>query len=172
MKVSSNTVDKKQVEQAVDHVVKHIKQWTKAELAEIINQKKPRNQSPLIVELSANHFLVGNYAIKHYVDSWVLIYRYNDQELCFEYKNSAIFYAICQHRNRYDLSDQIMLYDQNINRLKREAEHFKQRIQRAKNRPMLTRELYTNRLTQVTVNLRHQHHLLEKTLKIAKYLNI
>lgn len=172
MKVSSNTVDKKQVEQAVDHVVKHIKQWTRAELADIINQKKPKNQKPLIIELDTNNLLVGNYAIKHYLDSWILIYRYNDQELWFEYKNSAIFYAICQHRNRHDLADQIMSYDQNINRLKREAEHFKKRIQRAKNRPILTRELYSNRLTEVIAHLKHQHHLLEKTLKIAKYLNI
>lgn len=171
----SNITDKSTIEQAINQalgqVVKQVKHWTRKELVNILDQQRKQDQ-PLIVPLGSNCYLIGNYAIRPYQDHWLMIYRYNDQELVFANKTAAIFYAVCQQRGRTQLADQIYTYDNACVRLSRDHTRFRQRLEHSQQRGHGSQDLYRSRYLETQAQLRHQQQLLEKSLKMAKYIKL
>lgn len=160
------------VEQAVVKAVAKIKSWTKKELQALLSTQIRSNQKPLIVPIADNLMIVGNYAIQQIKGQWHMIYRYNDVEMQFANQQAAIFYAICSQSKRYVIADQLLKYDQEINRLIVEVERLKYRLSQAeKKKNFHNRDLYSSRYQESLVQLRSRRHLLEKTLKLAKYTN-
>jgi hypothetical protein len=166
----SNTVNKQTVEQAILDAVKHIKNWTKQELSNLLARHKFSKDTILIIPIGHAGYLIGNYALRHVSNEWHMIYRYNDQELVFHNRNAAMFYAICQQTSRISLADQIYNYDQQVHRLDREVDHFRIRIKRSsKKRERDIKQLYDSRYQESVLKLKHARFLLEKTLQMAKY---
>jgi hypothetical protein len=167
-----NTESKLIVDREVVKAVKKIKSWTRKELKVLLSTHRKPNQKPLIVPVATNLFIVGHYAIQQINNYWHMIYRYNDIELQFVNQQAALFYAICNQTYRYTTADQLLKYDQEINRLIIEVERLKYRIQQCgKKRMPNNLDLYNSRYNESLVQLRHRRHLLEKTLKLAKYSN-
>lgn len=167
-----NTESKSIVEQAVRQAVKKIKHWTRKELFKLIDTQKKQDPRPLIVPIGNNLFLVGNYAIRQINNDWHMIYRYSDQELIFVNKHAAIFYAICNQTQRWQLADQLLNYDQDINRLIVEEGRLKLRLFEAnKKKNYAMKDLYFNRYQETITQLAQRRMLMEKTLKLAKYCN-
>lgn len=166
----SSTVNKQTIEQAIIEAVKHIKNWTKLELKNILAQQRFSKDNILIIPIGQSGFLIGNYALRHVDKEWHMIYRYNDIELVFYNRNAAMFYAICQQTNRINLADQILNYDQQVNRLDIESNYFRIRIKRSERKkdPQL-KYLYASRYQESILKLQHAKFLLEKTLDLAKY---
>ena len=161
-------VDKPTIEQAVGHAVKHIKNWTKQELANLLANSK--SKQPLIVPLNDHAFIIGNYALQYTNNMWHMIYRYNDQELVFGNRHAAIFYAILSQKNRYELAEQILKVDQDIIRLTVELDRLRLRLKNSSGKHG-NRTLYLHRYQEVVLQLNNKGSLLEKSLKMAKYYN-
>lgn len=159
------------LEQAVKAAVKTVRRWTKKELSELLVNPKAVSQTPLIISFGSDNYLVGNYAISFRNHSWTMIYRHNDQVIEFVDRRAAIFYAVCQQSNRYELANRILTLDQNIAWADNEMHRYQQRIKKCQQRK-IPGDLY--RIRYQECHLRHQHSrfLLEKTLKMAKYNNI
>lgn len=165
----SITLDKPTIEKAVGQAVKHIKNWTKQELANILAQGAKSSQ-PLIVPLDDHAFIVGNYAIQNINNMWHMIYRYNDQELVFINRQAAIFYAILNQKRRYEQAEQILKIDQDIDRLSIELARLRVRLKNCSGKGS-SRDLYIHRYQEVVLQLSNKKSLLEKSLKMAKYYN-
>ncbi len=168
----SNTVSKTTIDQAVKQAVKHVKGWTRQHLQQVLDRHQKDNV-PLIVALGSSGFLIGNYAIRCINERWHMIYRYNDQELEFVRKNSAIFYAVCYQARRGQLADQILKQDNDIDRLQNELSFYRIRIDQAQSRRRTQNlDLYLSRYQETQAQLHHAEKLLEKSLQMAKYINI
>lgn len=166
------TESKSIVEQAVAQAVKKIKHWTRKEIFTLIDIQKKQDRRPLIVPIGANLFLVGNYAVRQIDNHWHMIYRYNDDELVFTNRHAAMFYAICNQTQRWQIADQLLNYDQHINRLIVEEGRLKTRLLSAGNKKNYTlKDHYYNRYQETLAQLSQNRMLLEKTLKLAKYCN-
>ena len=169
----SNIVDKSTIEQAVNQAlsqaVKKITTWTRKELSNSLAQAKATGKTPIIMAFTNNCYLVGDYAIRQCQDQWSMIYRYNDRELVFDSRTSAIFYAVCEQIGRIDLSDQILTYDQEVSRLRIDHSIYHTRLQRSKNS---NADLYRTRYLQTSAQLATAIQRLEKTLRMAKYINL
>jgi hypothetical protein len=77
-----------------------------------------------------------------------------------------------QQINQHDLAARILEYDTNINRLTIEVERFRTRMtQSARKKNFAAYDLYTNRHQESMTRLQHNQFLLEKSLKMAKYIN-
>lgn len=155
------------VEHAVEQAVDLVKSWTRQELENLVSKNNIKKKQLLILPLGKHGFIIGNYALKPVEDQWYMLYRYHDKELVFKHKNAAMFYAICQSLGNNKLAEQLLGYDQEINRLNVEADRLKQRIER-KNKNY---DLYLNRYYQTRAQLQQKRFLLEKSLKLAKYNN-
>ena len=166
----SHILNEQQVELAVQVAVKHIRKWTKTQLQKLLADSKTSKEKPLIVQLGQKAYLIGNYAIQEIDNYWHLIYRYSDTELVFQNRNAAMLYAVFQQTKKEALAEQIRKYDENINRLNIKAELFRLRLQQ-KRTSSNQKDLYSNRLIETRVQLKHNQFLLEKTLKLAKYYN-
>jgi len=167
-----NTVDKKQVEQAVAQTVKYLSSWTRQQLKEILNQQA-NQKKPLIVKLGNNGYLVGNYALRKNSDSWSMIYRYDDQELLFSNHESAMFYAILQQTGKILLANQIFNQDQSVSRLQSKILMYKLRYQRSdKKKNQSHCDLYLSRYNQAQMQLQDIQFQLKKSLQMAKYYNL
>lgn len=166
------TESKSIVEKAVKQAVKKIKHWTRKELFNLIDRQKKQDSRPLIVPIGDTLVLVGNYAIRQIGSHWHMIYRYNDQELIFTNRHAAIFYAICSQTRRWQIADQLLNYDQDINRLIVEESRLKSRLIGAEKKNNYNlKDLYFNRYQETVSQLNQRRMLLEKTLKLAKYSN-
>ena len=167
-----NTVDKLTIEQTIDRalkqVVTQVKHWSRKELENLLDQKN--QPQPLIVPLGRNCYLIGNYALRSINHTWAMIYRYNDQELIFLNRHAAIFYAICQQNGRGQLADEIYRYDQACLRINHDVEFYQNKLEHHKNKG--NTELFRSRYLESRARLNHQRQLLEKSLKMAKYIKL
>lgn len=159
------------LEQAVKAAVRTVRKWTKRELSELLVNPKALSQTPLIIAFGNNNYLVGNYAISFRKHSWQMIYRHNDEVIEFADRRAAIFYAVCQQSNRYEVANRILALDQNISWAENEMHRYKQRIKQCQQRRTQS-ELYGIRYQECQLRYQHSKFLLEKTLKMAKYNNI
>lgn len=166
----SNIANKSAIERAVKIAVNEVRSWTRQELKSILSNPNSNNH-PLIIPVGQG-FIIGNYAIKPMSGQWHVVYRYNDTEQCFSTKRTAMFYVILQQINQHDLAARILEYDTNINRLTIEVERFRTRMtQSARKKNFAAYDLYTNRHQESMTRLQHNQFLLEKSLKMAKYIN-
>jgi len=174
MKEKFNILNTSIVEQAVDEAVRRVKHWTRKELEILLNRKNSQEKIPIIVQIDKHCFLVGNYACLNKDDHWYLIYRNNDQELQFQEKNSAVFYAICYQTNRYQLAEQILKYDNDILRLKIKADLYRMRYDKSIKTKKHTDagNIYSCRYYETRARILRAQGLLEKSLKLAKYFNL
>ena len=175
MKEKFNILNKSTVEHAVKEVVKHVKRWTRKELETLLASSIiSKEKIPIIVQLDDQCYLIGDYACSLINDHWHLIYRNSDKELEFQNKNSAIFYAICQQTNRYQLAEQILKYDNDILRLRQKANIYRTRyIQAGKGKQKSSySDIYSCRYHESMAKMSHARVLLEKSLKMAKYFNL
>lgn len=166
----SNTANKQIIEQAIIEAVKHIRQWTKKELSNLLVKHRFSKDNILIIPIGGSGFLVGDYAIRKHNDEWHMIYRYNDNELKFQSRNAALLYSICMQTNRSQLANLIYIQDQYVDRLSIETYRYQTRLKhlgRSKNLDL--RHLYTSRHENSKLKLKHARFLLEKSLTIAKY---
>ena len=169
---TSNTVDKSTIEQAVAQAVRHVRQWTKQELSNILKEYRPGQEPPLIIPIAGHGMLIGNYAIMNDQGLYQMIYRYNDDQLTFCDRTAAIFYAVCMQIGRSQLADQIKNCDRDINRLNVEAERLRYRLKQAvKKRNSMNIDLYTSRYQETLAQLTQRRHHQEKNLRFAKYNN-
>lgn len=166
----SNTVSKQQIEQAVNQAVGYIRHWTKQELANILDTKNKQNL-PLIVPFK-NGYIVGNYALKNVNNHWHLIYRYNDNELVFAAKDSAVMYAVCSQSNKTNLAEMILKADQDLARVEVKLEYYSAKLRHLrKKKNYYAVDLYASRYTECKTQQQSKKTLLEKNLKLAKYFN-
>jgi len=166
----STIANKSAIERAVKFAVNEVRTWTRQELKSILSNPTP-DKHPLIIPVG-NGFIIGNYAMKPIAGQWHVLYRYNDTEHMFVTKHSAMLYVILQQLNRYELASRILEYNTNINRLTIETERFRIRIsQAAGKKNFVAYDLYTNRYQESMTKLQHNQFLLEKSLKMAKYIN-
>jgi hypothetical protein len=165
-----NIENKITIDQAVKQAVKHVRTWTQQNLQQVIDRHQ-KDKLPLIITLGKEGYLIGNYALRCIDNRWHMIYRYNDQELEFTRKNSAVFYAVCQQTGRGQTAQQILCQDQRIDRLQNELNFFRARIDRARKKSQNI-DLYVSRYQETQSQLLVAGNLLEKTLQMAKYINI
>lgn len=166
----SPILNEQQVELAVQVTVKHIKKWTKTQLQKLLTDTKISKEKPLIIQLGQTAYLVGNYAIQKIDDYWHMIYRYSDKELVFRSRNTALLYAVFQQTKKESVAEQIIKYDENINRLTVKAEILQTRL-KSKKTSSFQKDFYSNRLIETRIQLNRNQFLLEKTLLLAKYYN-
>lgn len=160
------------VEKEIDQVVKKIKKWTRKELQRLIDDKKKQDPKPLIVPINERLILVGNYAIQNIANQWHMIYRYNDKEIIFINKKAAILYAICCQTSKFTLSDQILRYDQDIDRLGIEIHRLQQRFDASLKKGKTGYiDLYLSKQQEASARLINKKNQLEKILDMAKYFN-
>jgi hypothetical protein len=167
----SNIINKKILEQAVNEAVNVVRQWTIRELVNLINSRESK-KNLTIIPIGSNGYIIGNYALKIRDDHCYLLHRYSDQELYFDNKMAGFWYAICDSGNRIEISREIKNYDSMVDKLHIEVNRFKYRLLRAKKlKNYHNIDLYSCRMTESVLQLRHYQFLLEKSLKSAKYLN-
>jgi hypothetical protein len=168
----STTINKSKIEEDIKHAVRHVKNWTRKELKKFLSIPRSRHDLPLIIKIGNYGYIIGNYAIKQVDDCWHMIYNYSDNTMVFVNKRAAIFYAVCSQVGRNTLADEIKNCDEDINRFIIEVDRLKLRLQQAIKRKNSTNiDIYRSCYDQAQAQLKARQFRLEKTLKLAKYVN-
>lgn len=162
----SNIKNKQVLEQAVNEAVSTVKQFTKKEIARLLQDPKTQ---PLIIPVGDLGFIIGSYAIKQYKDLWyvALIYNLSD-ETAFQNRFAAIFYALSLQNKNYNLAQEIVRYDLDVDRIGQKVNRYR-RLLKTKPSQQL-QAVYSCRLQEFEHQLRHKQNLLTKSLKMAKYI--
>jgi hypothetical protein len=161
----SNIKNKQVLEQAVNEAVASVRQFTKKEIARLLQDPK---KQPLIIPVTDTGFIIGSYAIKQYKDLWYVALIYNlDDEVVFQNRFAAIFYALSLKHKNYRLAQELVQYDLDIDRISEKVNRYKHLLKRKPSQQ--AHAVYASRLQEFEHQLRHKQILLTKSLKMAKY---
>lgn len=150
--------------------VKSIHHWTKAQL----NKIKTNEKVPVCVPIGTNRLLVGSYYVEKITDR-VWRVKDNNQEFVHDFvsRPSAVFYCVCVQTNQLPLSNKLLKYDNQLGLLEADFSLLKIRFKQAQTKKdSFYIQLYAAKLAQIIVQQKEARHLLEKTLKSAKYLKL
>lgn len=163
----SNTLSSQDIEQAVEQAVDSVKTFTQKELVKLLSSNK--TEFPVLIPVADRGYIIGTNLVKNYKNIWCVASIHDlDQELIFEQKLAAIFYALADFKRNYQLAQEIARYDIEIARLNKKIALYKQKKQQRQD--SVKRLSYSDRLTECEYKLAHKKFLLAKTLKMAKYI--
>lgn len=167
-----NTVKLAQVDWAIKSTVKYIKQWSDRELENLFSSGSFAGNIPIIIQLGDSGYIVGNYSLlKTQDDRWQLNYRYSDFQKIFDDKKAAFLFAIYYQTGKVRLADKIYESDLAVSILADKVQFFKQRAHLARrNKNFDKSDFYQLRLNEYCMRLARAKVLLEKNLKMTKYI--
>jgi hypothetical protein len=162
----NESTDLVKLKAAIAATATYINQWTEHE----VNSISIRDRMPYIYPIDNLGFIIGHYRILNNKGEWQV--RTADKLIhSFTEKLSAIFYVLCELTKRYKLSNNLLLADKTVGRLRNDMVHYEASVKRAKvNKDYDRADIWTARLQDATVQLQMANTELRKSLNTAKYI--
>jgi hypothetical protein len=151
----------------IEVTARYISHWTEQETHKI----SVTNNMPYIWPIEGVGFIIGHYRVLNNQGVWQV--RDSDNVLIhnFTEKLSAVFYVLCELTKRYKLSQNLLLSDTNVNRLRNDIVHYEASIKRAKKiKKYDNLDIWKARLYDANLQLHSANRELRKSVNSAKYI--
>lgn len=159
-----------EVEQAADLTTQYLKSWTNKEIKRLALQENV----PVCLPVGDHGFLVGTHKIEKLGTSCWRVLDHNDILIHdFSRKLSAVFYCFTTQSKKINLADRILNADIKVGKLESDQRFYQNtRLQSTKKKDYFRLDLSTSRSLDTEIRLKYAIEELEKTINIAKYLQV
>lgn len=145
-----------------DRKMSYLVKWTKKELLAIQETSRPI----VCLQLKNGNIKVGTLLIENKNNSWIT------DTMHFNYKRTAIYYAILLQLKRYVEADNLRMIDQHLFNLENEVTIYNSRLTDVERKcDWFKFDLIENRLSSIQRKIIGARHELEKVISHATYLN-
>jgi hypothetical protein len=156
-----------QAKQAVALTAKFLTAWTEHQVQSIaINER-----TPYIWPLGRDGYAIGTRRVLQVNGYWRVENISKELLYVFEEKTSAIFFCLCEQSGRHSLADSIASTDDVVRKLRNDVVHYEASVERAikgKNSEKIS--IWSARLYDAKIHLKHASNELQKSLTSAKYI--
>jgi len=157
----------KQAKQVIELTARFLGEWTEQQVQHIAITK----QTPYIWPLGDSGYAIGNRRILSDHGYWQLQDTVHEKVHVFDGKLSAIFYCLCEQKGYTKLSESIKSADAEVMKLKNDVVHYEASVERAiKSRKSDSINIWSARLLDAKLRLKHANSQLKKSLTSAKYI--
>lgn len=161
------SLDAEALNAAISITAKYLNQWTEHQ----VNSLSIKDKMPYIWPLDNLGYLIGHYRVLNNKGEWQVRNQHNVLIHTFTEKLSAVFYVLCELTKRYKLSENLLLADRTVGRLKNDIVHYENSVKRAKvNKDYVSVDIWAARLNDVLLQLQTANIELQKSLTRAKYI--
>jgi hypothetical protein len=167
LSTKNESPDIKDVKKVIEATALYISRWTEQQTQKISADTK----MPYIWPIEGVGYIIGHYRVLNNKGNWQV--RNLDNELLYSFteKLSAVFFVICEITKRYTLSQNILMADTNVNRLRNDIVHYEASIRRAKAAKKFDNlDIWKARLYDANLQLASANQELKKSLNSAKYI--
>jgi hypothetical protein len=164
--IKNESEDLKILKAAITATATYINQWTEHE----VNALSVKDKMPYIYPIDNLGFIIGHYRVLNHNGEWQ-VRTYDNLVHTFTEKLSAIFYVLCELTRRYKLSNNLLMADSNVGRLRNDVVHYENSVRKSKvNKDYVSSDIWVARLTEANLQLRIANAELKKSLNTAKYI--
>lgn len=161
-----------QLHQGVEAAVDYIQQWQRDRLLDLALKSKP-GQTPICVPINKDNFLIGSHALTRRNRNWLVIHAFDQREILFSSRTSALIYLLCLQKRYGKLADDILRQDSLVLKFSSEVDFFSHNLSRARNRKNWDRvDHLVNLQSNAKFKLLDAKKQLEKSIVLAKYFKI
>lgn len=160
--------------QVIDHAVKittdYLKNWTTKEIKRLALQENV----PVFLPIGNHGYFIGRFRLNLLEANCYEVLDHNN-ELIHQFcrKQSAIFYCIARQANKSQIADKLLKIDVNVGKLESDRKYYEiARIKSSKKKDYFKVDLLTARSFDTELKLNEAIQELEKTINIAKYLQV
>lgn len=158
------------VEKTINKTVLYIKQWTRNELLELLENE---NSTPLCVKINNSKFLIGKFLIKQSGIFWTVQELFTNKKHIFSSRTVAVIYSLCECKHYSKLALEILRHNTNIINLSEDLILYRHLKNTAKNKHDTWKiDHYTIMESSIRYKLKDAKIHLEKSLHLAKYFKI
>lgn len=151
----------------VDYALVSIDHWAEQKF----NNIRYGSGYPVCVPLGANRWIVGHYELKKRGECRYQLYLNDELVHTFYTKQSAMFYAVFNHKGYFKTGDNILSQDARVLKLSDDVDFYKIRLHK-RNLDSFKYELYINKLSEAENKLKCARVELAKTIHSAKYMKV
>jgi hypothetical protein len=148
--------------------VMYIAQWTKKEL-------KNFTDKPIVIPNGNHGFFIGMYKVSRIHETcWQVTCSYDDRlVLSFMNKTAAVLYCLLNVTKKYSLANDLLQADSNLGRVDMDLQIYKKSLKYARySNDKVRLEVIRNRIGNAKMQYDSYSKILEKTINLAKYVNL
>jgi hypothetical protein len=142
--------------------------WVKRELERLVAN------NVLIIHPEENKsYRIAYFKISQYGDVWHVTNERDRRTLVFSVKSSAVFYCLFEHKQYFDKSQELLIYDRSVQNLESNRKFLNHKYKQAlEKKDEFAQDLCEARLSDVVPRLDNAKEQLQKILNSAKYIKL
>lgn len=159
-----------QVEQAAQITTKYLKNWTTKEIKRLALQENV----PVFLPIGNHGYFIGKFKLNVLEANCYEVLDHNDELINrFCRKLSAMFYCVARQANKSAIADKILEIDSIVGKLESDKKFYEaSRLKNRKKKDYFKVDLLAARSLDTELRLQEATQELEKTINIAKYLQV